>query len=360
MALYYTIHDVLDRVEKAGTDSSRLQILVPVSDTPPRHNGQPEDIFQLTSHPKLLDLTRRDSAQNLYLLVENVPLYGINLELTIDTLMIHSQRDRKIADALVKAFGKNPLPTGLNDSLENNHSALRHPGIGYIDKSRLAEIYIDFINFIVPYHVRDLRFESDILGKHVEPFLDYFEGFITPQGSKVKASLLLAFGIRLDHDPGKPLESYVSAGQKTAIKMRITDPREMLWAWLEADEHQMRHCRDLDRTLKLEGLPRRPNWVRYDVFSLLEKEAIKQRLAESYMKADPGLDQLADAPNLKKAIRANAEGRVDETLQQLLSQTLNTEGSYSGAAQRFADAANARVRETHRLAVYSPGTDRPT
>jgi hypothetical protein len=348
---------VLDRVEKAGKGPARLNSLVPVSGTPPKYSGQrAEDIFQLTSHPKLLDLTNIDQTGQFAQLVEDVPLYGINLELTMDTMLTARHRDAKIDDALIRAFGRDPLPSSLNDGADSNQAAaLRHPGLGYISKDRLSEIYVRFINYIAPYHTRDLRFDIDILGKHTEPFLDYFEGFVTPQGSKVKASLLLAFGIRLDHDPGKPLESYVNAGQKKAIKMRISDPREMLWAWLEADEHQMRHCTDLDRTLKLEGLPRRPNWVRYDVFSLLEKEAVKQRLAETYVKADPDLTVLAHAPQLKKAVKANAEGRVDETLQQLLSQTLNIESNYSGAAARFADMAAQRVRETYNIASRPEG-----
>jgi hypothetical protein len=356
MTVYYSIIDVLDRIEKAEIGTLRLNILIPVSTTSLKTAGPADDMFQLSSHPKLLDLTKPDGGQDLARLVEDVPLYGINLELALDEYLARTSANDKIEGALRKAFGRDPLPSALHgagdDPAKSSQPSLRHPLLGHIAKDRLCEIYVAFLIAAAPFNARDIGFEADILGKHPERFVERFEGFLSPQGSKIKASILLAFGNRLDHDPGKALESYVEAGQKKAIRMRISDPREMLWAWLEADHHQMRHCRDLDRVLKLDGLPRRPNWVRFDVFHLLEKEAVKQRLAETYLRADPELEALADAPSLKKAVRDNAEGRVDEILQQLLSQTLNLETGYSGSASRFAEAAEIREREAGRISRF--------
>ncbi len=341
MTVYYSIGAVLDRVDATG-----LNTLIPVSASASKAGGNLEDIFHLTDHQKLYDVSHQDAVQSLAKLVANVPLYGINLELALDRLLAVRGANPKVEDALRKAYGTETFPSSLHETRPTSTSpTLRHPILGEMPKARLCEIYIAFLNAVTAGPGQDFGFESDILGKHPDRFLENFEGFVTPQGSKIKASILLVFGTRIDHDPARALESYVASGQKKASRMRITDPMEMVWAWLEADGNQMRHCRDLDRTLKLEGLPRRPNWIRYDVFSLLEKEAIKQYMAEHYARS--GKDMLAKTPSLKKAITANAEGRVDETLQQLLSQTLNMESHYSGAAQRFADAAEQRQREFH-------------
>ena len=68
----------------------------------------------------------------------------------------------------------------------------------------------------------------------------------------------------------------------------------------------------------MEGLPRRPNWIRYDGFSLLEMEALKQSLAEQYIKADPSQHCLGGAPTIAKAVRANAEGQVDDMADRIM------------------------------------------
>jgi hypothetical protein len=349
VTVYYSIGAVLDRVE-AAQDGTGLNTLIPVSASAAKAGGNLEDIFHLTGHQKLFDISHQDAAQSLTTLVQNVPLYGINLELALDRLLTARSENQPIEDALRKAYGSEPFPSSLHETRPSATSpTLRHPILGEMPKARLCEIYVAFLKAIASGPGQDFGFESDILGKHPDRFLEHFEGFVTAQGSKIKASILLVFGTRIDHDPARALESYVAAGHKKASKMRVTDPVEMVWAWLEADGNQMRHCRDLDRTLKIEGLPRRPNWIRYDVFSLLEKEAIKQYMAEHYIRSNPAPDALSNAPYLRKAITANAEGKVDETLQQLLSQTLNLESHYSGAAQRFAAAAEQRQKESNNL-----------
>ncbi len=350
MALYYSMGEVLDQVDQAGTGANRLNTLIAVHAAPPRASGRMQDVFQLTSHPKLLDLTRKESGQALQNLMTEAPLYAISLELAMDHSLTQRHKNKNIDHALHRAFGHDPLP-GNADAPWNTaggEGSLAHPVLGHMDKGRLCEIYIAFLNALPPGE-RSVSFGTDVIGKHPERFMTLFEGYVTPQESRVKASILLAFGIRLDHDPGKPLESYVSAGRKKASKMRITDPLEMLWAWLEAENSQMRHCRDLDRALRLNGLPRRPNWIKYDVFSLLEMEAVKQYLAEQYVRADPAQHCLADAPAISRAVRANAEGRVNDILQQLLAESLNAESGYTGSALKFADEASVRVRDTSRM-----------
>ncbi len=351
MAFYYAMTEVLDAIDQANLGTDGLAVLAPVYSAQPPGSGRAKDVFQLTSHPKLLDLTRQDSAQELTALITEAPLYALSLELALDSALFSRDKNKQMDEALRRAFGHDPVPGASGQPWSRDEDgALQHPGLGHMDRARLCEIYIGFLNAWGSGHKEGPHFGNDVIGKHPERFLSMFEGYITPQGSRIRASILLAFGIRLDHDPGKPLENYVAAGHKKAARLRIGDPLEMLWAWLEADHGQMIHCRDLDRALRVEGLPRRPNWIRYDVFSLLEMEALKQSLAEQYIKADPSQRCLDGAPSIARAVHANAEGRVDDTLQQLLAESLNTESGYAGSARRFADAASSREKESARLA----------
>jgi hypothetical protein len=217
----------------------------------------------------------------------------------------------------------------------------------HVDTTTLSRLYTGFLRAL-PAGQKDYGFERNILGKHKERFMEMFDGFLSGHDGKVKAEILVGFGTRRDHDLTRPMESYVEMGQKIARRMAINEPHELLWAWLEADHYQMRRCRDIDRLMKLGGLPRTPNWVRTDIFSFLEKESMKQHFAQMMKDADQNLSFMGDALLLKKAVDANAHGQVDEMLQQLLQQTLNVNTPYSGAAGNFVAAAAQREREAHR------------
>lgn len=349
MSLYYSINDVLDNLEKSGEDEPHLQALIPVSVSPPEKFPHSEDLFILASTPKLLDLREGESAYQLARLLEEVPLYNINMELIMDQALTERHRNNRIASALQTAFGNQPLPNTLtsDNEMDDLSGGLKHPMLGHIDKSELCRIYLAFVNALDRQH--DVYgFEKNILGKHPERFLERFDGFVSREGGKVKAQILIAFGVRQDHDPGKPFETHVQNGEKKALKMNIDEPRELLWAWLEADHYQTRRCRDLDRVMRVRGLPKTPNWVRSDIFCCLEKEAMKQVFARSFSHADPGLSMLESCKNLQLAIRINAGNEVDRTLQVLLSQVLSQDGGYSGAAAKFAESAAARAQEAQK------------
>ena len=354
MSLYYCINDVLDQTDRLKGTENRFQTLIDVSPDIPECGGHSEDAFTLASSPKMLDLTQNESAYQLALLLEDVPLYNINMELVLDQALTERHRNSMLDRALQQAFGKQPLPNTLqaDQNADDGFSGdLQHPMLEHLDKRELCRIYIDFLNALERDH-DNYGFERNILGKHIDEFLKRFDGFITNHGGKVKAQILLAFGSRQDHDPGKPLETHVENGQKTARRMNIDEPREMIWAWLEAENYQIRRCRDLDRIMLVEGLPKIPNWVRTDLFCCLEKEAMKQVFAETLLQADPKLSLLEQAKQLKRAVEINAQGHVDETLQQLLSQTLGQNSGYAGAAAKFVDLADKRAIEAKKSGLH--------
>ncbi len=353
MTLYYCINEVLDILDKMDGDDNFFQALIPVTTSPPECAGHPEDAFTLHSAPKLLDLREAESMGLLADLIESVPLYNINMELILDQALSERYQNTVVENALNQAFAGQPLPNTLKysgQSEEDLSGGLRHPMLGHLDKMELCQLYVTFLKFL-EREQDSYGFEENILGKHINMFLENFDGYATTQGGKIKAIILLAFGMRQDHDPENPIETFVKNGEKKARAMRIGEAHELVWAWLEADNYQMRRCRDLDRVLRLTGLPKKPNWVRTDVFSFLEKEAMKQVFAETLSQKDPGLMLLEQSKTLQTAIRINAEGQVDEALQQLLSQTLNQGAGYSGAAARFVEGAEKREREAKKASL---------
>ncbi|MCB9989950.1 MAG: hypothetical protein H6867_01055 [Rhodospirillales bacterium] len=353
MTIYYCINETLDMLDAMG-DRTGLKTMIPVSTTPPECGGHKEDAFALSSSPKLLDLRKNEAPDLLARVLEDVPLYNINLELILDEALAERHKNTQVETAMGRAFGSQPMPNALKQSHAGHDDisgGLLHPMLGHSDRVELCRIYIEFLKALGRKH-EHYDFEKNILGKHTERFTEYYDGFISIYDGKVRAEILLAFGHRLDHDPAKPMESYTESGQKRAGKMRIEEERELIWAWLEADHYQMRRCHDLDRIFHVEGLPKVPNWVRADIFSLLEREAMKQFFAESLMRKDPTLPHLANTPALQKAIQDNARGHVDEAIQQLMSQTLSPGTAYAGAAHRFAEQAQKRALEGKRAALH--------
>lgn len=348
MVAYFCLDDLLQRLVPGENGAALTDVFVPVQTTPPACGGYREDALELGSQPRLLDMNDPQGAYQLALLTEEVPLYQINLELLVDQILSERHGNRLVDQAITRAFEGQPIPhtmpDGEPDNPETLAGSLRHPMLGHLDKVTLAKIYLNFMRAL-PHGHEDYSFERHILGHHPEPFTTRFSGYIFGDHGKIRADLLLGFSTRSDYDPRRPLEDYVERGRLLATKMQITEPREMIWAWLEADHYQMRRCHDIDRLLMISGLPRTPNWVRTDVFNCLEKEAVKQVLAARLMTLDPKLSLLPRQPQIRKTIEMNAQNQIDDALQQLLSQTLTQGTQYSGAAERFYDRARLRFRE---------------
>lgn len=351
MPIHYDISAVLDTLEKTpGDGREKFQITIPVSAAVPDCGGFPDDAFILSSTPKLLDINDEQCVYDLSMLLDDAPLYHINMQLVVDEALSERHNNAVLDKALERAFAPEPLPNTLTSGEKHQDEpagSLRHPMLEHVDTVTLCRLYTGLLRNL-PAGYKDYGFERNILGKHGERFMQSFDGFLSGEGGKIKAEILVGFGSRRDHDLSRPMESYVEMGGKIARRMAINEPHELLWAWLEADQYQMRRCRDIDRLLMLGGLPRLPNWVRTDIFNFLEKEAMKQHFAAKMKDVDQHLSFMGDALLLKKAVENNAVGHVDELLQQLLQQTLNPGASYAGAAGAFVTAARGREREAHR------------
>lgn len=344
---YYCIDPVLTQAE-AGDHANAL---ITVARDPRPCNGHVDDCFVLANPVHIIQLNEISAVDELAQLMHDVPLYHFNMELVLDEALAARHRNKAIMEALSSAFDGAPLPHTIettDPSGEKISGNLRHPALEHMDTAALARIYVQFL-MNLRRHKEDYSFQRNILGHHTDRFLQQFDGFFEEQQGQIRAHILLAFGLRLDHDPHKPLESYVHNGQMNARKKNISEAHELIWAWLECDDYQGRRCRDIHRVMSLTSLPRMPNWVRLDVFRFLEMEAMKQIFAGKLITSDPELHILDGTPQLKRAIRMNAAGQVDENLQQLMAQTINPGSSYSGAGTRFADAAAIREKESHKI-----------
>ncbi len=353
---YYTIGSVLDLIAQHPEPEERQNLLVPVSHSPASLPGNADDGFVITSTPPhIMDLDNPGTAHELAQMMKDTPLYHFNMELVLDEALSARHNNNVVRDALEKAFAGQALPQTMplpDSPMENLSGSLRHPMLEHMDTLTLAKVYLSFLKNLRRHH-EEFGFQRNILGKHADPFLSQFDGFVSATQGQVRADFLLSFGLRLDHDPHKPLESYVHSGQMQAMKMRANDPYEIALAWLECDQYQSRRCADIDRVMKVKGLPRQPNWVRIDMFRFLEKEAMKQHFAELLAGIDPDLKIAGGLPHLKRALRANAAGQIEESMQQLLSQVLNADTAYAGAAARFHEGAAQRQKESNRLGSAS-------
>lgn len=344
---YYCIDPVLKQAEK----DPHAAILIPVAREPFACLGHVDDCFVLANPVHIMHLEEPKAITELAQLMHEVPLYHFNMELVLDEALAERHKNKAVHEALTEAFEGMPLPNTLSASgpLDEKMSGnLRHPVIEHMDSATLSRIYINFLRQLKK-HKDDFSFQRNILGQHTERFIEQFDGFFEEDQGQIRSNILLAFGMRLDHDPHKPLESYVHSGQMEARKKNISEAHELIWAWMECDDYQMRRSRDLHRIMSLPSLPRLPNWVRLDIFSFLEKEAMKQHFAEKLVVCDPELSILQSVSQLKRSIRMNAAGQIDEFLQQLMAQTMNSGTVYAGAALRFADAASTREKESHKI-----------
>ena len=85
----------------------------------------------LASRPQLLDLTDPKACYLLAQLLEDVPLYNINLEILIDDILSQRHLDKLVAHAITTAFMGAALPAAVSDATDGG---LQHPAIGDIDR----------------------------------------------------------------------------------------------------------------------------------------------------------------------------------------------------------------------------------
>lgn len=348
MSLFFCIEDLLKNLENKSDERG---MVTDVFSDPPSCSGHPEDVFVLVSAPRILDFESDDAFLRLADISSKSSLYRINIELSLDRALMEHQSNKGVHQALEAAFQGKKFPAMDKAAVNRPEGAIHHPVIDHMNDKDLCAIYIRFLQSLPPART-SYNFKNDVLGKQPSGFLGFYDGHIHQGRGFVKTDILFSFGMRRDHDTSRQLESYVQEGHKKSEKMNMKEPRELLWAWVEADYYQARRCRDIHRVMVLQLNNRRPDWIRMDVFSLLEKEAMKQSIAEKIIASKEAKNFLVNIPLTNKAIQENAKGQVDECLQQLLSQALNVDSGYAGSAEYFSETAKKRYAEAQRSGLF--------
>lgn len=336
---YYCIDPVLAHAEEHQGNTG----LITVSNEPVSCHGHREDSFVLANPIHILRLDDPMAGDHLGLLMQDVPLYRFNMQLLLDEALTVRARNKAVQAALHYAFGTMPLP---ETAVQQNGDSLRHPILESMDTATLSRLYIDFL-MTLRRHKEDFSFQRNILGAQTDSFLSQFDGVFEENKGQIRSDILLAFGVRTDHNPHKPFDSYVPSGQANARSKNMNEPHELLWAWLECDQYQARRARDLHRVMGLSSLPRLPNWVRMDIYGLMEREAMKNVFAERIVKADPALALLTVCPALKEAVRNSADGQINDDIHGLLAQLSPKRPPYAGIGLHFHDEAAIRHKEAH-------------
>lgn len=300
----------------------------------------------------LLDLDAADAVQGLADLVGRHVALRFSMELVLDKALDTADRDAasgstRLRSALQDALGPHEWPhraalAADADALLVHEGELRFPFLDHLDTDELARFYVDFLhNLPVDNVQRDYGLDV-VIRLNRALFYKQYEGFICAGVRYVRFDRLISQAARADHDPMVPMEEYVQRGHERAQMSGCKTAADHLAAFVAADRFQLARCREIHTVLSLGADI--PEWIRADIFRVLEHEAMKQVHATQLMEEQDGLVLVAGMPMLRKALQTNASGEVSEMLQRLLRETLSPSG-YAGAAGEFAARATARAEE---------------
>lgn len=146
-----------------------------------------------------------------------------------------------------------------------------------------------------------------------------------------------------DDMPAKA-EDFTKRGRDIAESLHFGSAGEYLAAWVNEDRKQAALCRDMDAVLQLKILSRLPEWIRLDLFCILESEAMKQIFARRFFIEDQRETMQPPAPAaLRQSMRDNANNRTDDLVSTLMRELLQKPMDYKGSAAVFEKHANERI-----------------
>jgi hypothetical protein len=155
-------------------------------------------------------------------------------------------------------------------------------------------------------------------------------------GGAVMAVPALGIAVRMDREdsPITDAESYTQRGFEIAESLHFGSALEYLAAWMNEMRKQANYCHDIHAVMSLDILEKLPLWIRYDIFSILESEAMKQVFAKRYL-IEAKRENFNIPVKFEQAIRLSAECVTDDILTELLSELMRKPPIYSGIAKNF-------------------------
>lgn len=348
MVLYFCLNDLLDQIESAHGKQKGQVPLILIYDKTDDLLLLKEDIFSLQSMPRLLDLDDLDNrSRQLAMLMDDVPQYLEKMQLSLEAIEKETAKNNDLYDAWRVLVPRMQKDLDVDLALSNGPPSTKWQGLS---AANIAEIYLALTDILGPKGAPH-RLELAMLGRREKPFINYFDGYVQQGLGYLKADLLLAFGMRTDHIPGKPPDHFIRQGHQKAEACGAEDLQELLWVWFEADDYQGRRANDIARVLNISFLPRQPNWMRYDVMNILEKEIMKQGVARMILahKDMASQDNLSD--DMKTSLKSLAEGNMSEPVEQLCQAILERRRGGADHARQIAQQASLRQKEARRLGL---------
>ena len=104
MSVYFCLDDLLEILPGRESGRPLSDIFVPVTADIPPCCRYKEDALRLAGNPKLLDLNEHKGIYQFTPLIDDVPLYQINLELLLDRALTERHSAEAVVRALREAF----------------------------------------------------------------------------------------------------------------------------------------------------------------------------------------------------------------------------------------------------------------
>ena len=138
-------------------------------------------------------------------------------------------------------------------------------------------------------------------------------------------------------------EIHINKGKQIAESIDYGGAVEYMTAWLNEDRKQANLCHDIDAVMALDILQKLPKWMRLDLLSIIESEAMKQVFAQRYL-VEEKRENYKIPPIIKSAIQISANNQTDTFLDKLISDLNQKPVRYSGHANDFDKAAQVRIK----------------
>ncbi len=179
---------------------------------------------------------------------------------------------------------------------------------------------------------------------HVDEHAE-FDLNIGQGGGKILAKPALHHAKRLNREECDTTDAsfYTKRGQEIAQSLHFGSAVEYLAAWLNEDRKQANFCNDIHAVLSLDILEKCSKWMRLDLLSILESEAMKQIFAARYF-VEEKRENFRIPSSIRTMIKDSADNITDPLLSRLLSEVMQTPPKNSGVAHKFDKKAQTRIQ----------------
>jgi hypothetical protein len=307
-------------------------------------NMVPENILDLQA------ITTTDFAK-LTQIFKSSPLYKTQLTFALDFALQFRQRSDELSQAINKAFHPLKLPEPYKSEKKSAYEfkgELQYQFLDTVPMDDLLQIYLNCLNIEELQNFEELLNALDlrhIVDANAEKFFQIYDGFKGRDRGCANLNVMIRGARRIGYDPDVPIEAYSDRGADIASRISVSSAESLINLWMRADKLQSDYCELLDAALANYKNAGRFKWVKGDIFNILEAEAMKQVYAKKLFRDFDAESLLRDKRHLRDALKLSAKDGVDDNIQKLLTQSLNSDFHYAGVAENFVKQASERELE---------------